>query len=583
MATNLLKIKYWDRTYVRQVFAVRLFNSELWPAIEAQLRSFRLAEGQKLDPLRLWIAQDLGWINPEFPIPFDETLYPGIAQLRADRTAVRNLRVPAGQTEPDWIGAQAPVTFDIRFVAGTRIPDQRSTSRKSLDVLLLPARIPSGVPQIQLYRVGTEQQFGSFRFSKTSKPIPAGEYQTGWITFGTSAFPLTSQIWPGIEEPLRSSRMATQARAIPEGQIPPDWLAAATVPLPEFWKALDQLSASQHTPKRPAGLLVGEFDLGWIQTAATLVTVPEFRPTVEQPLPFPHRPRQAYLAIPSGDFDLGWITANTPALFDEANWGAIDELKSFRSEGSKRLDVRGNEWSLWPSPTVGAAAFPLGEICRLLTEAGDPILTEDGFYLSTECEDSNAYIWPSIDRSSHSFRLPDRPRLRVTDHEWTQLSWAAVPAAAFPLDAPLWPGIEQIGHSFSLRKRAVAIAEGETRFDLGILGAGGFPLPAELWPGIEPHTERTPSRPSAIPRGQLDQDWIGFNTPPTVYDPAVKMPWGMGYVPTNIRRPTRTDVFASGFQDGWIAPHKRKMTASGVMGKSKYMAGYGVAPHPFGV
>ena len=155
-------------------------------------------------------------------------------------------------------------------------------------------------------------------------------------------------------------------------------MSAATVPLPEFWKALDQLSASQPTPKRPAGLLVGEFDLGWIQTAATLVTVPEFRPTVEQPLPFPHRPRQAYLAIPTGDFDQGWITANTPAVVDERQWPAIEQLHSFRAVSPRILDLRDKVWEFWPSPTVGAAAFPLGGRCRLLTEAGDFIITEDG-------------------------------------------------------------------------------------------------------------------------------------------------------------------------------------------------------------
>jgi len=219
-----------------------------------------------------------------------------------------------------------------------------------------------------------------------------------------------------------------------------------------------------------------------------------------------------------------------------------------------------------------------------LTEAGDFIITEDGDYLSEPCEIENVWIWPAIERPLHSFRMPGRPTLRVTEHEWMQSAALTVGASAFPADAALRPAIEQLGHSFASRKRWDTIPAGETRFDLGIIGTGGFPLPAELWPGIEPETERTPARPNAIPRGQFDIDWISENTPPTPYDPAVKMPW-MYPVDLPRRRAVPTAVFMAGVQDGWNVggKRKRKMTASGTMGQSKYMGGYGVAPHPFGV
>ena len=106
MSMLYIKVIRHPRSEARQVFAVRLFNGDLWPAYEAQLRSFRMPERRRLDP-RL-----PEWIQPTWPtvgaaaFPLDPQLWPAI-EPESERVRTRPAAIPPGDFDSGWIGVNA--------------------------------------------------------------------------------------------------------------------------------------------------------------------------------------------------------------------------------------------------------------------------------------------------------------------------------------------------------------------------------------------------------------------------------------------------------------------------------------------
>lgn len=131
--------------------------------------------------------------------------------------------------------------------------------------------------------------------------------QPAWITAAGKHLPLEADIWPAIEQEIRSflppRRKPLETRN--KEWVQPGWVTAAGAHLPldpQLWPAIDLLLGVFRSRSRPS------LDLriqSWVQSA--------------------------------------WITEGIPApTFDDALWPAIEQLlRTFRSEDVGKIDMRG--------------------------------------------------------------------------------------------------------------------------------------------------------------------------------------------------------------------------------------------------